>query len=181
MLEIRPITKENEAAMALPYEPFLEEGKLIPIYDGEAWSWRIEKFPPDKVTENCFPADHYRFEEMGDGFHGFAAYADGECAGFALCYENWSKWITVDNLYVAARFRRRGVATALIDAAMQLAAAYGKRGITLVCQNNNLQAVYFYLKTGFTLGGMNLPVYEGTKRPDMADLYLYKRLPEYEG
>ena len=59
---------------------------------------------------------------------------------------------------------------------MKLAAQLGKLGVWLVCQDNNLQAMQFYLANGFQLGGMNLPVYEGTKQEGKADLYLYKKL-----
>ena len=59
---------------------------------------------------------------------------------------------------------------------MKLAAGLEKLGVWLICQDNNLQAMRFYLANGFTLGGMNLPVYEGTGQEGKADLYLYKRL-----
>lgn len=173
---ICPITKENEATLALPNEPFLEEGRVIPLYNGQNWSWRVEEFPAGQVTENCFPPENYKLESMGDKFHGFAAYVDGDCAGYALFYEEWHKWLYLDNLLVLKRYRRQGVARALVQAGMQLAADMGKLGVWLVCQDNNLQAMRFYLAQGFTLGGMNGLVYEGTKQAGKADLYLYKRI-----
>ena len=175
-IEIKVITKENEEALDLPNEPFLEEGRLVPIYDGKNWSYRIDRYPEELVTENCFPDEHYVFEQMGDGFLGLSIYVDGECAGFALLYEKWNKWLYLDNLLVLKKYRRQGLGSALITEAMKLAASKEKRGINLICQDNNLQAAQFYLKNGFVLGGMDLLVYEGTKQEGKADLFFYKRL-----
>ena len=174
-IEIREITTENKEALKLPNEPFLNEGRLIPIYDGENWSYRIEEFAPEDVTEQCFPPEDYEFDKMEDGFHGLAAYADGKCVGYVLTYVQWNKYLYLDNLLVLKDYRRYGVGSHLLDGAMELAKKLGQLGVWLICQDNNLGACKFYLKNGYTLGGMNLPVYEGTKQEGKADLYLYKR------
>ena len=53
VIEIKEITAENPEALKLPNEPFLNEGRLIPIYDGENWSCRMEEFPAEQVTGQC--------------------------------------------------------------------------------------------------------------------------------
>ncbi len=173
-VEIRPITKENEAALALANDPFPIEGRVTPLYDGKTWSYEITEFPKEEIREDCFPDENYSLEKMEKGFHGLAVYADGVCAGYALLYEHWNEWLYLDNLLISARYRRCGLASQLMAESLRLAAALGKRGVWLICQDNNLQAMRFYLKNGFTLGGMNLRVYEGTKQEGKADLYLYK-------
>ena len=65
VIEIKEITAENPEALKLPNEPFLNEGRLIPIYDGENWSCRMEEFPAEQVTGQCFPDENYKFEDMG--------------------------------------------------------------------------------------------------------------------
>lgn len=171
----RIITKENESALALPNEPFLNEGRVIPIYDGKSWSYRIEKLPKEEITEQCFPAENYKYEEFGEKFHGIAAYIDDKCVGYALFYEQWNQYLYLDNLLVLKKYRKLGVGTALLNAGMEIAKSIGKLGIWLVCQDNNLQAMMFYFRNGYSLGGMNLPVYDGTCQEGKADLYLYKR------
>ena len=175
-IEIKEITAETQDALRLPNEPFLNEGKVIPIYDGENWSYRIEKFPLEEITEQCFPDEDYEFEKMGEDFHGLAAYIDGRCVGYAIIYEQWNEYLYLDNLLVLKSYRRYGVGSRLLDAAMELANEQKKLGVWLICQDNNLGACRFYFKNGYTLGGMNLPVYEGTKQAGKADLYLYKKL-----
>ena len=177
-IEVRPISKENESALALPNEPFPEGGRVVPSFDGENWNYRFEELPPEEINENCFPDENYKFDEMGDKFHGLAAYVDGVCAGYALFYEQWNKWLYLDNLLVLKKYRRTGVASALIEEGMRLSKDLKKLGVWLVCQDNNLGAMKFYLKAGFSLGGMNLPVYEGTRQAGKADLYLYRRNEE---
>lgn len=175
IIEIKEITAENPEALKLPNEPFLNEGRLIPIYDGENWNCRMEEFPAEQVTEQCFPDENYKFEDMGEDFHGLAAYADGKCVGYVLTYEQWNRYLYLDNLLVLKEYRRYGVGSRLLDGAMELAKSLGKIGVWLICQDNNLGACRFYLKNGYTLGGMNLPVYEGTKQEGKADLYFYKK------
>ena len=175
-IQICPITKENEAVLQLPNEPFSCDGRVIPMYDGKNWSYRIEMFGPDQVQTECFPDEHYQLETMGDGFHGLAAYVDGACAGYALLYTQWNQYLYLDNILVQSAYCRYGVGSRLLEESMKLAAQLGKLGVWLVCQDNNLQAMRFYLANGFQLGGMNLPVYEGTKQEGKADLYLYKKL-----
>lgn len=177
-IEIKEITTENQNALKLPNEPFLNEGRVIPIYDGRNWSYRIEEFPKEKITEQCFPQENYEFEKMGENFHGLAAYADGRCVGYAITYEEWNQYLYVDNVLVLKEYRRYGVGSRLLDSAMELAKKMNKLGVWLICQDNNLGACRFYFKNGYTLGGMNLPVYEGTKQEGKADLYLYKKYTE---
>ena len=160
----------------MPNDPFLEEGRIIPTYDGSAWDYHFELFPKEEVKENCFPDEHYVFEKMGDHFHGIAIYADGHCAGYALLYEEWNQWLYLDNLMVSKQYRGNGLGSLLIDACMDLARDLNKLGLWLICQDNNLQAIRFYLKNHFELGGINLPVYEGTKQEGKSDIYLYRRL-----
>lgn len=137
-------------------------------------------FAPEKITETCFPDENYKLEDLGENYHRIAAYVDGECARFALTKMEWNMWLYLDNLLVLKKFRRAGVGTALIESSMELAKSMGLLGVWLVCQDNNLQAMKFYFRNGFTLGGMNMPVYEGTKQEGKADLYLYRRVKSLE-
>ena len=105
-----------------------------------------------------------------------AAYADGKCVGYALLYEHWNRYLYLDNLLVLKDYRRYGVGSMLLKRAMELAEKMDKIGVWLICQDNNLGACQFYFKNGYTLGGMNLPVYDGTKQEGKADLYFYKKI-----
>ncbi len=174
-IEIREITADNQEALKLPNEPFLNEGKLTPIYDGKKWSYRVEEFAPEDVTEDCFPPEDYDFDNMEEGFHGLAAYADDRCVGYVITYVQWNKYLYLDNLLVLKDYRRYGVGSRLLQGALEKAHELGLLGVWLICQDNNLGACRFYMKNGYELGGMNLPVYDGTKQEGKSDLYFYKK------
>lgn len=175
MIEIRKITKDNASALALKNDPFLNTGLVVPHYDENGWSYSISLFPEDEVTEDCFPDEHYVYEEMEDQFYGLAAYVDGECAGFSLLTKQFSKYLYLDNLLVSGKYRRKGVGTALVEASLALAKELSMIGVWLVCQDNNLQAAQFYFRNGFELGGMDCRAYDGSKQEGKKDLYLYKK------
>ena len=172
-IEIRKITKENADALALPNDPFLNTGLVLPRYDENGWSYSFRFFSAEEVTEDCFPDEHYVFEEMGENFYGLAAYADGECAGFALLFKEFGKFLYLDNLLVPAKYRRQGVGSALVRASLELAKELSMIGVKLVCQDNNLQAAQFYFANGFELGGVDTRSYDGTRQEGKKDLYLY--------
>lgn len=174
VIKIQPITIENKAALKLPNDPFQNTGRMIPMYDGHNWTYEIDNYPLENITEDCFPDENYVYEEMGDDFHGLAAYMDEECVGYAILRTEWNKFLYLDNLLVVGKFRRQGVATALVNEAMQLARDLGKIGLHLVCQDNNLQAMYFYLSMGFEIGGLDTKTYTGTNQANKADIHLYK-------
>ena len=128
-IEICPITMENAEVLALPNEPFRCEGRLIPLYDGKNWSYRIEMFEAGQVKEECFPDENYQLEEMGEDFCGLAACVDGTYAGYLLAYKQWNRFLYVDNLLVKSEYRRLGVASRLIEECMRLAMEMDQLGI----------------------------------------------------
>lgn len=177
-IEVRPITAENESALALPNDPFPNGGRVVPLYDGTRFTYRIEECPEDELIVEGFPDENYSLEKLGPDYYGYAAYVDGVCAGFALYRKEWNKWLYLDNLLITAKYRRKGVATALLEEGMKLAAQLGRVGIWTICQDNNLDAFRFYIADGFSLEGMDLSVYEGTKQQGKADLFLFRRLKQ---
>ena len=68
----------------------------------------------------------------------------------------------VSNLWVAERFRRDGVGTALMGKALAEARAAGARALVLETQNCNHPAICFYRKLGFSLIGFDLTAYSQT-------------------
>lgn len=174
-IEIIPISENNKEVLALPNEPFLNTGRLIPKFDGNNWSYELREFPEEMITEDCFPDENYVYEEMWEDFYGFCAIVDGEYVGFALYRKDYKHYLYLDNLLIVSRARGKGIGSALVDAGMKLARDLNLLGVWTVCQDNNLLAAKFYVKNGFELGGIDMRAYEGSKKPNMADLYFYKK------
>ena len=172
MVEIRTITRENQADLNLKNDPFQMPGRLIPSLENGSWTYREELF--ESPRSMCFPDENYDFEQYSkDGFL-LGAYEDGSCVGLGIFREEFWKYVYLYDLKVCAAARGKGIGRMLIDAGMEKARAKGYRGLYLYAQDNNLNACRFYLKAGFEIGGFDNRRYDGTSQEGTADIVFYK-------
>ena len=172
MVEIRNITRENQADLNLKNEPFRMPGRLIPSLKDGGWDYRVERF--ETVQSMCFPDENYDFEQYSkDGFI-LGAYEGEKCLGIGIFRDTFWKYCYVYDLKVCTDARRKGIGRALLDAAMTEAKARGYRGLYLHAQDNNLDACLFYLACGFEIGGFDNHIYNGTSQEGKADIIFYK-------
>jgi ribosomal protein S18 acetylase RimI-like enzyme len=87
-------------------------------------------------------------------YHGWVAFFEGEPAGIVNCFEGVSTFraeplLNIHDIAVAAKFRRRGVGSALLAAVQTGARALGCCKITLEVLEGNTSAIAAYLKAGF--------------------------------
>ena len=82
----------------------------------------------------------------------FVAMINGEAAGYAGMHHVVDEGY-VTNIAVLPRYRRRGVASALLENYFRYAQAHGLRMITLEVRESNAGAIAFYEKTGFRVEG----------------------------
>lgn len=165
------IGKENSSDINIPNEPFEIFGRMIPEYKDEKWSYKTERF--SDTYEMCFPDENYSFDKMSENCVFIGAYDEGKCIGLAIMQRDYFKYMYLYDLKVNAQYRSSGVASALIEKAVQVAKAEGYSGIYTIGQDNNLGACLFYLKNGFVIGGLNTKVYCGTIQEDKKDIYFY--------
>lgn len=170
-LSVRRICKAHSADINIPNEPFSIFGRMIPLYDGAKWDYRVEKFA--EVSEMCFPDEHYDYEQMAENSVFLGAYDGDFCVGLAILQQAVFGYMYLYDLKVSRRYRRMGAAAALIQKAGEIAAENGYRGIYTQGQDNNLGACLFYLKSGFVIGGLDTKVYEGTPQAGKKDIYFY--------
>jgi ribosomal protein S18 acetylase RimI-like enzyme len=85
---------------------------------------------------------------------------DGTLVGvIETAVEEWSNRLRVTELWVDANYRRKGIATALMNVAVQRAKDEKRRVIMLETQSRNESALSFYLSYGFTLIGFDACAY----------------------
>ncbi|WP_207887466.1 GNAT family N-acetyltransferase [Pseudomonas sp. 30_B] len=85
----------------------------------------------------------------------------GERLGFAIAhYEIWNRRAVLDDLFVLADARGRGVGKLLMDACLDWARGTEARHLWLETQNLNLPAVGFYRSRGFALSGLSTDLYD---------------------
>ena len=77
------------------------------------------------------------------------------------------------DLKVLKDYRKKGVATALMNKAMEICRLKGYGGIYTQGQDNNLSACLFYIKNGFYIGGFDNNLYKGTPQEGKADIIFY--------
>ena len=172
MITVRLVTKEHESDIRIPNESFSLFGRIIPSYENGRWDYQLVRFPPEKVSEMCFPDEAYDLDSMpGSVFLG--AYDDETCIGLAVLQPGTFRYMHLYDLKIAKRYRRQNIGRMLIGKAKEVAAQHGYSGIYLECQDNNPGACLFYLNSGFYIGGLDTNVYRHTKQEGKADILLY--------
>ncbi len=73
--------------------------------------------------------------------------------------EGWSNRLRVTELWVCETYRRRGIASALMDVAVNRARDEKRRAVMLETQSCNAGAIAFYLHYGFSLIGFDACAY----------------------
>lgn len=173
MIEIKIIDQEHEQDINIPNEPFPLWGRMIPSYTNEKWSYTVERYNLQDVSEMCFPDENYNYGEMCKNSIFIGAYDGDTCVGLAIMQDAFFKYMYLYDLKVNKEYRRQGVAALLIKKAKEVALEKGYSGIYTQGQDNNLSACLFYIKIGFYIGGLDTNIYKGTKQEGKADILFY--------
>ena len=174
MIEIRKIDAAHKQDIRIPNQPFPLFGRLLPAYQDGRWSWQVQRFAPENVTEMCFPDENYDYDAMqAEGTVFLGAYDGERCIGLAVLQPGFFRYLYLYDLKVNTEYRTQHVGAQLIEAAKQLAAEQGYKGLYTQGQDNNLGACLFYLHTGFYIGGLDTNVYKGTSQEGKADVIFY--------
>jgi GNAT superfamily N-acetyltransferase len=135
MLRLRPATREDVPVLLA----FVRE---LAAYERS----------PDEVvaTEEDFLRDGFGPEPR---FRALVAEWDGETAGFALWFYNWSTWtgrpgMYLEDLYVRPQLRRHGIGKALLRELARIAVEQGCRRVVWQVLDWNQPAIDFYRSLG---------------------------------
>jgi ribosomal-protein-alanine N-acetyltransferase len=86
------------------------------------------------------------------------AFEEGRLAGYLIVSRYVDAW-HVMNIAVAPAFRRRGIATALLERLFELTEDASKRGYTLEVRVSNVGAIKLYERLGFSARGIRRGYY----------------------
>lgn len=89
-------------------------------------------------------------EYLSAGFPVYAAFVDGEYAGYVVCRVD-SEVVWVESIYVKEEYRRHGIASALHRKAEEIAASYGEETVYNYVHPNNHRMIGFLRKRGYTV------------------------------
>lgn len=122
---------------------------------GTTIAFRTVKLPRPMPVH--YPRDtDYLLENWQRGECFLVADEGGEIRGYLdMTVEAWHQTGWINNLVVAKEYRRRGIGTALMKAALRWAEERNLRTIILETQTKNYPAISFYQKHGFLFCGFN--------------------------
>ncbi len=172
MIEIRRIDAQHKSDINIPNEPFYLFGRMIPSFHNGQWTYELERYPDEDVTEMTFPDKNYDYENMRDSVF-LGAYDGEKCVGLAILQPGFFKYMYLYDLKVNQEYRCQHVGQALIAKAKEIAAQSGYAGLYTQGQDNNPGACLFYLNSGFYIGGLDTNVYRHTKQEGKADIVFY--------
>ena len=172
MIHIRTLDAQHKADINIPNEPFELFGRIVPSYKDEKWTYELLRYAPEDVREMCFPNENYDYEVMSDSI--FLGAYDGEnCVGLAILQPGFFKYMYLYDLKVNRKYRGQHIGKLLIQKANEIAVQNGYCGLYTQGQDNNPGACFFYLNSGFYIGGLDTNVYRHTKQEGKADILFY--------
>ncbi len=107
------------------------------------------------------------------------AFEDGSLVGYMIISRYVDAW-HVMNVAVDPEFRRRGIATALLEALFELTDDGGRRGYTLEVRVTNEGAIKLYERLGFSARGIRRGYYTDN-REDALSMWRDPSPPEQAG
>jgi len=124
---------------------------------GTATSVGFQTIRLPRLTATHYPRDLDQLVEdwqRGEGF--MVAELDGEIRGYVdVLARRWQQVGWVANMAVDEGYRRRGIATRLIEHARQWAWQQGMQGLVVEASTKNYPALRLYRKLGFRFCGFN--------------------------
>ena len=172
MIEIRRIDAQHISDINIPNEAFPVFGRIIPSFNNGHWTYKLERYHPENITEITFPNKDYVYEDMEDSVF-LGAYDGEKCVGLVILQPGFFKYMYLYDLKVNKKYRGQHVGQALIAKAKEIATQYGYYGLYTQGQDNNPGACLFYLNSGFYIGGLDTNVYRHTKQEGKADILFY--------
>ncbi len=169
-ITVRVIDKAHKEDINIKNEPFELFGRMVVSYN-DGWSYTCDRF--DCTSKMCFPDENYDYEAMAADCFFVGAYDGERCIGLAILQKQWHKYLYLYDLKVNRDYRSRGVGSKLIEESVRIALKNSYRGLYTIAQDNNLAACRFYIKCGFSIGGLDTRVYTGTSQEGKKDIIFY--------
>ena len=172
MIQIKEVDLTHKSDINIPNEPFRLFGSIIVSYVNGRWSYEVEQYPAERISEMTFPDENYCYEDMTDSVF-LGAYDGEKCVGLAILQPGLLKYMYLYDLKVNQAYRGQHIGKMLIKKAKEVATSKGYCGIYTQGQSNNPGACLFYLNSGFYIGGLDTNVYRHTKQEGKADIIFY--------
>ena len=160
--KISPLDRETWQNYEFPFDYISHYYYDIEINrTGDNFSVSFIKKPFDKPYENPPNDKDKLFKPWWDDIKAWGIEENGRLvAAIETAVEKWSNRLRVTVLWIDSAYRRKGIATVLMDIAVRRAKEEKRRVIMLETQSRNEGAVGFYLAYGFSLIGFDACAYQ---------------------
>lgn len=89
-------------------EPFHMFGRIIPSFHNGQWTYALERYSAENVTEMTFPNEDYDYENMEDSVF-LGAYDGEKCVGLAVLQPGFFKYMYLYDLKVNKQYRSQHI------------------------------------------------------------------------
>ncbi|MFS3929133.1 GNAT family N-acetyltransferase [Priestia flexa] len=130
-------------------------GRVVPSLQSGRWSYKEVFF--NKTRKTRFPDDKLDWSQYinQEDKALFLVYMNNTCIGQIRIIKDWNRFCYIESISTKKEYRGSGVGTLLLNKAEEWAKQRQLIGMSLETQDDNLGACRFYVKQGFTLGGVD--------------------------
>ena len=160
--KIIPLSREEWQGYEFPFN-YTSQNYYDVIVDKHDSGFNVSfiKKPFDVVYENVPNDKDKLFQPWWDDVKAWGIVENGRLvAAIETSVEAWSNRLRVTELWIHEDYRRKGIASALMDIALKRARDEKRRALILETQSRNEGAISFYFNYGFTLIGFDSCAYQ---------------------
>ena len=143
--------------------------ELLPLSDSNYSD--VAKIDRESLGEESWSEALYKNEIGAPEKNYLVAYSDGKVVGFGGFAQVFDEG-HIMNVAVTSEYRRRGIASVILDELIRIGREKGVRAFTLEVRKSNVGAISLYEKKGFTLAGIRKKYYGGKEDACIYWLYL---------
>ena len=172
-LDVVELNRTNLSDINSMENAFEVKSRIIPRIEGDSFNYTTEEVPG--FYTKWYPNDEFDYSTYIENTDKIAylTYADDRAIGQIILRRWWNKFAWVEDIRVKSEYRRDGIGTELMDAAVKWAKTSEMRGIMVETQDTNVPACLFYQKYGFELGGVDKMAYGGPKYSQETAIFWY--------
>ncbi len=156
---IRHLPKKDYAEYALRFEYMREEHYAVDKYEDEnVVSFKLKRRPLEKAQKKTFTDKLYESWLEEPSAYGY--FENEKWLGvIEIDRQRFANRLRITELLVFAKYRGKGIGSALMEHVKRIASEEGFREIVLETQSCNIRAIDFYKNQGFSFIGLDITAY----------------------
>ena len=172
MIELRPLTRLNIAALKRVASGYASDSKYTVVYTEteSCVSFDMRLIPLDEPYVKRFHYDDEILQQYNTALitgYSFGAYDGDLLVGLAIAEgHRWNRSLSIYEFHVAETHRNQRIGKRLMECVAEKASCAGFRIIVCETQNTNPTAINVYRKLGFRVEGVDISFYSNDDYPE---------------